>query len=290
MHARYCNAECQRNHWATHKKQCKLRAAELHNKSLFKDPPAREDCPICFLPMPARLIYSISLPPATISSVPIYDFAKANVELAKEFMEKYYTCCGKTICTGCAHSCCESGNMNKCPFCNADCGGKSEEEDNKDLMKRAEANDAGAICQLGNCYYKGLLGLPQDLTKAMELYTKAANLGFSQAHGSLGDIYYEGGCLKKAKFHYEAAAMAGHEEARCNLGAMEAHSGNIERALKHLRIAASAGCYNAMNYLRLFFDQGHVSRDSIDSSLIAYNASCAEMRSEARDVYIRYFY
>jgi hypothetical protein len=31
-----------------------------------------------------------------------------------------------------------------------------------------------------------------------------------------------------------------------------------------------------------------VSRESIDSTLAAYNNSCAEMRSEARDSYIRF--
>jgi hypothetical protein len=74
---RYCNADCQRNHWAKHKKECKQRAAELRDEALFKDPPAKEDCPICFLPMPTRLIYCISLPSATISSVPICEFAIA---------------------------------------------------------------------------------------------------------------------------------------------------------------------------------------------------------------------
>jgi hypothetical protein len=35
-----------RNHWPTHKKQCKLRAAELRDEELFKDPPLKEDCPL----------------------------------------------------------------------------------------------------------------------------------------------------------------------------------------------------------------------------------------------------
>jgi hypothetical protein len=39
--------------------------------------------------------------------------------------------------------------------------------------------------------------------------------------------------------------------------------------------------------LRTFFEEGAISRESIDSTLIAYNNSCIEMRSEARDVYIR---
>ena len=52
--------------------------------------------------------------------------------------------------------------------------------------------------------------------------------------------YYEGGHLKKAKFHYEAVAMAGHEAARCNLGTIKGASGHVEQAIKHWTIAASA--------------------------------------------------
>ena len=70
---------CQRNHWSKHKKQCKQRAAELRDEALFKDPPAREDCQICFLPMPVQIIACASLPPATISSNPINDYAGCSV-------------------------------------------------------------------------------------------------------------------------------------------------------------------------------------------------------------------
>ena len=81
MRVKYCNAECQHNHWPTHKKPCKQRAAEIRDEALFKDPPPKEDCPICFLPMPIKLLSCMTLPPATVSSVPIYDFAMANEEL-----------------------------------------------------------------------------------------------------------------------------------------------------------------------------------------------------------------
>ena len=103
------------------------------------------------------------------------------------------------------------------------------------------------------------------------------------------------GNMKKAKFHFEAAAIAGHEMARFNLGVHEYNSVNIERAVKHWKIAASAGSYIAMHELRAFFERegGNyygkriVSRESIDSTLEAYNNSCVEMKSEARDTYIR---
>ena len=202
MHARYCNAECQHKHWPTHKTACKLRAAELRDEALFKDPPPKEECPICFLPMPVKLISCVSLPPATLSSVPINDFAKANEELVDELTETYYSCCGKSICGGCVHSSYESGNIGKCPFCNANQENKTVEEQVKELWRRVEANDAASMFLLANSYHHGTTGLPQDRTKAIELYTRAADLGCSQAHRCLGIFYREGGYLKKAKFHH----------------------------------------------------------------------------------------
>jgi predicted neutral ceramidase superfamily lipid hydrolase len=62
----------------------------------------------------------------------------------------------------------------------------------------------------------------------------------------------------------------------------------MQQALKHLKIAASDGCFNSMHYFHLItsFEQSLVSRESIDSTLEAYNNSGAEMRSEARDTFI----
>jgi tetratricopeptide (TPR) repeat protein len=247
MQVKYCNAICQKNHWAKHKKECKQRAAELRDEALFKDPPAKEDCPICFLPLPVKLVCCVSLPPATILSVPIYDLLIANEALADEAIDQYYPCCGKSICQGCVHSFDMSGNDGKCPFCNSERAGKTHEDGFEEMRKRVDVNDAGAMWVLAGYYsdYQGVGGLQQDHTMALKLLTKSADLGFSQAHCHLGDIYREEGNMKKAKFHYEAAAMAGHEVARCNLGILEWNSGNIERAMKHWTIAASAGNYNA---------------------------------------------
>ena len=110
---------------------------------------------------------------------------------------------------------------------------------------------------------------------------------YTLGHNQLGGIYSKGGYLKKAKFHFEAAAMAGNEIASYNLGCMESKSGNMEHAVKHWTIAASVGCYDAMHEMRRFFEKGKVSRESIDATLSAYNNSCAEFRSEARDACIQ---
>ena len=81
---------------------------------------------------------------------------------------------------------------------------KTEEEDNEDLMNRAAVNDAASINLLADSYYQGLYGLQRDRAKAIELYARAAEVGCSKAHSSLGVIYEGEGDLKKAKLHYEA--------------------------------------------------------------------------------------
>jgi TPR repeat protein len=165
---------------------------------------------------------------------------------------------------------------------------KTDEDRVEELMNRVEVNDAGAIYMLAQHYCNGELGFHQDQAKAIELFTRAAEFGSSKAQYFLGNICDGKGDLKKAKFYWEAAAMAGDEAARNNLGTMEVKLGNGERAVKHFKIAASAGNYAAMHNLLGAFNLGLVSRNAMDSTLTAYNNSCAEMRSKARDAFIRF--
>ena len=208
---KYCSVKCA----LKHTKEGKQRAARLHDESLFKQPPPKDDCPICFLPMP---------------------FACNEVAV-------FFNCCGNNVCDGCFHSCVTS-EIEKCPFCNAE-----EAYENEIIMermkKRARANDANSMCELGCLYWNGKLGLRKDSKKAFELWTQAAELGSIDANYYFGDEYLNGESveknMKKAIHHYELAAMAGHETARYNLGDMEDKSGNMERAIKHWMISASAG-------------------------------------------------
>eukprot|EP00956_Cyclotella_meneghiniana_P007595 scaffold10237_cov71-Cyclotella_meneghiniana.AAC.1 len=50
---KYCSVDCQRTHWSHHKKPCKKRAAELFEEKLFEQPPVKDECDICCLPMPS---------------------------------------------------------------------------------------------------------------------------------------------------------------------------------------------------------------------------------------------
>ena len=85
---KYCNRDCQIAHRKQHKRECKKRAAELHDEQLFKQPPPNEDCPICMLPLP---------------------------ELATGY--KYKSCCGKIVCSGCIYAVEKRDGVGLCPFC-----------------------------------------------------------------------------------------------------------------------------------------------------------------------------
>ena len=85
--------------------------------------------------------------------------------------------------------------------------------------------------------------------------------------------------------------MAGHEGARNDIGHLEfLQFNNTDRAIKHWIIAASAGSYLAiMHNLLVALKEILVSRETIDPTLTAYNTSCGEMRSEARDAFFVVF-
>ena len=79
------------------------------------------------------------------------------------------------------------------------------------------------------------------------------------------------------------AALAGNEMARYSLGCIEFNSGTSCEALEDCCISWKFSCHGChANCLCV----GRVSRESINSTLAAYNTSCAEMRSEARDAYM----
>ena len=91
---RYCSIKCQKDHRPKHKRECKRRAAELRDEILFRQPESHlhGDCPICCILL--------------------------ELDDRKSFM---MTCCGKTICGGCAYANQYANQMRKaknlCPFC-----------------------------------------------------------------------------------------------------------------------------------------------------------------------------
>ena len=151
---KYCNRECQIAHRPQHKKECKKRTKELYDELLFKQPPPKEECPICFIALPS-----------TITG------------------KQYMTCCGKMLCSGCVYGVENIRRKAKVPLC-AFCrtpAPVTDEEVDKRTKKRIEKNDAIAMVDLGCDYYGGNNGYPQNTEKALELFHRAEALGHCSA-------------------------------------------------------------------------------------------------------------
>ena len=257
---KYCNAACKKKHRSKHKKKCDRRVAEMHDEALFKQPPQKEDCPICFLRVP-------TLPTGS----------------------RYNSCCGKRICSGCIHAgamtTSKSGHQ-LCPFCRAPAP-MSGEEIMKRTRKRVEVGDAQAIDSLGCDYSKGGHGLTQNRDKALELWHRAGELGCTKAYYNIGNAYLRGLGVerdeKKAIPYWELSAMGGDASARHNLGTFEQNTGNYDRALKHYMIAVEFGNNISLKQIKQLYTHGQATKDDYAKALKAYQAYLGEIKSDDRD-------
>jgi len=241
---------------------CKLDAEKkISDEELFKQPPL-EDCPICFLRMP---LFNTGI--------------------------KYRSCCGKMICSGCCFAPVydDRGNKvdnQKCPFCRAP-HPRTEEEAVEMLMGRFEVNDPLAIYNHGNYCRDGKCGYSQDYKKALELWHRAAELGYAVAYNNIGYAYYNGKGVKvdkeKAGYYYELSAMGGNVRARYNLGAKEEEQGNKDRALKHHMVAARSGLSESVKKIQMLYSDGHVTKDDYMKALRLYQEYLSEIKSVQRD-------
>ena len=259
---RYCGDECQRENWPQHEDDCKQRAAELRDEILFKQPEESHlgDCPICMTPLPLDQ----------------EKFAK---------ME----CCSKFICFACGYA---SGAREvkmrlepSCPFCREPfLDGDDIEEKNKRSMKRIEANDPVAMCEEGIQQHK-----KGHNRKAFDYYTKASELGNSEAHYHLAWLYQNGEGIEKdmgkAIHHYEEAAIGGNPYARYSLGVYEWNNNrNAERAVKHHIIAANLGLDESIKVLMKAYKDGLLEKEDLDSALRSHKAAVDATKSPERDL------
>ena len=142
-------------------------------------------------------------------------------------------------------------------------------------MKRMEeVNDAIAIYNMGCWYRGGMYGLPQDNVKALELWHRGAELGFTHAYTNIGFAYSNGMVVevdqKKALYYWELAAIGGDVYSRHNLGNEEALAGNMDRALKHQMIAVRDGYTGSLNKIKEVYSNGSATKKDYMEALRSY--------------------
>ena len=257
---KYCSDACKELHRPEHAGNCSKRAAELRDELLFKQPESScyGDCPLCMLPLPLDL-----------------DKPKCS----------RMGCCSKLVCKGCARAnhlrLHEAKLEQRCPFCRKPTP-KTEEEGFRQNMNRIKANDPVALHQQGVASF-----LKGDCIRAFRSLTKAAALGYAEAHYNLACLYHDGQGVEKDEskmmYHWEEAAIAGHPDARYNLGAYEwSNYNNDERAVKHYVIAATQGHDESIKALMDLFRHGCVSKEELASALRAHQAAVEATKSPQR--------
>eukprot|EP00985_Skeletonema_marinoi_P001882 scaffold765_cov66-Skeletonema_marinoi.AAC.2 len=195
-------------------------------------------------------------------------------------------CCSKVICNGCNYANqvreIEGRRHPKCPFCRKPIPDTDEECD-KQMMKRLEANDPVAMLREGlKQYNKG------EYQSAFEYFTRAAELGNADAHYRLSLLYRDGEGVEKDRgtvvHHLEEAAIRGHPDARHDIGCHEwNNNGSAERAVKHWIIAATQGDDGSIKFLINAFKVGLVSKDDLAVALRAHKAAVDATKSSQRD-------
>jgi len=207
---------------------------------------------------------------------------------ALESGRRYNTCCGKMICSGCIHAPVYDNEGNKmeqtCPFCRTPIS-SSDEDNIKRVNRRVEAGDAEAISNLGFYYANG--DLPKHITKSLELWHQAGELGHSSAYHNIGNAYKFGTGLevdeKKAIHYWELAAIKGSVSARHNLGSVDVLAGNIDRGIKHYMISARGGNNNSLKRIQQMYSDGDTTKEEYTQALESYQAYLDEIKGGQRD-------
>lgn len=101
---------------------------------------------------------------------------------------------------------------------------KKPEPYSAELVRKAEAGDAEAQYNLGQCYENGQVGI-KDNKEAVKWYTKSAEQGNAKAQCNLGGWYYNGTGVakdeKEAVKWYTKAAEQNYEDAKKALERMK---------------------------------------------------------------------
>ena len=282
----YCDKECQNKHRKEHKKDCTRIKKELEKRGgklnlgtemdvgpLGKVPP-REECPICMhlLPMHSMLVAYAHCCGKMICCGCMFQHQMKNCELAVKR--------GQTQV------------LHTCAFCR-DPVSKYDEEIVARLKKRVELKDPQALVDMALAYGDGNLGLPVDQAKCIDLLRESADLGFPSALCQLGNFFDNGEMgleqnTKEALKYWEKAAESGDVPSRHNLGCAEDKSGVYVAAMRHWRLSASAGHSFSMVSLISAFEHSLLHHADLAETLQAFYRARGEMKSEDRDQWIKH--
>jgi len=236
-------------------------AANRTNDSLKEwSPPPRDECPICFVPLPID-----------------------------DNSTSYRPCCGMIVCKGCIADQVQmfirdSGDemqeemikaLNQCMFCRTNMYGKSDELN----RAAAENNRPEGMFRVGLLYLAD-----ENNQEGMKWLKRATVLGCGKAAEKIGDILLEDDNETQARFYFNKAAELGRVQSFVKLGSIDLNRGNITTAMDNYRKAATCGVNSKslVQVLKRGFIAKYITREEYFSTLYKHYKANDEMNSESR--------
>lgn len=174
-------------------------------------------------------------------------------------------------------------NKMKCAFCQ-----QVATNPTKELKRLMKKKIPLAFMQMAFKYKQGE-GVIQSDTKALEMITRAAELGHdAEAFVYIGQCYEQSiaveESLPKAVDFLQVAAKKGSFMAHQYIANFHGRNGNNQIGEnEHLKVAASAGCQEAMDSLMNAYKDKLLSKEELTQTLRAFQASNSEMMSNDRE-------
>lgn len=141
------------------------------------------------------------------------------------------------------------------------------------------------LYDVGEDYYYGRNGKPQNYAEALRWYKKAADKGHLNSCYSLGFMYNQGKGIQKdsllAMDWYEKAAKLGHSNSQNNLAAIYYYAKDYSSAFKWFKLAANQNNSTALDWLGTMYKEGNVECDTMEA--INCYAKSASLYFESKD-------
>jgi len=259
--AQYCNAECQKSHWKSHKKEHRRLCKEMNLKNTegeMKDEVVQEE------EEEEEVVEEevVEEEEADSPQQEEEDVCPVCIEALQKDSNKFTrnVCCGKGMHFWCYEgikvSSLSDEQKESCPLCRTEYPW-SVKEAIEQVRPWVEKGKAWAQSNLGDKYHNGV-GVDQSYQQAKELYELAANQGDADAQYNLGTMYANGQGVdqnyERAAEYYEAAARQGLAVAQGNLGGLYCNGQGVEQSFETARElwmkAAEQGFENAIKGLQ----------------------------------------
>ena len=189
--------------------------------------------------------------------------------------------------------------VEKCPFCRTEVGSfnSSTKSRLEQEFKLAARGRHDSINRIAGYYFYGEMGLRRDRPEGLKWYKRGVEAGSELSAIKLAFLYWQGyrsnlrirQDYDKSLEYFQKGVELGSVSAFITIGDIFMQRGEIEEAFLNYRKAVMCGMCNddLFKTLRTAFKDGYITKDEYAFTLRKHQDACNEMKSDARDRYLK---